>query len=47
LQSARYKIERLRADPSSVATLPEVVVPPGSPIGADGGSLPFFSPGGG
>jgi hypothetical protein len=47
LQSARYKIERLRADPSSVAELPEVVVPPGSPIGADGGSPPFFSPGGG
>jgi hypothetical protein len=47
LQSARYKIERLRADPSSVAELPEVVVPPGSPNGADGGSPPFFSPGGG
>lgn len=31
---AKYKIERMWADPASVTTLPEVVVPPGSPIGA-------------
>lgn len=31
---ARSRIERMRADPASVVTLPAVTVPPGSPIGA-------------
>jgi len=34
LRIARYRIERFREDPSSVAALPDVAVPPGSPIGA-------------
>ncbi|HEX5789192.1 MAG TPA: zinc-dependent metalloprotease [Woeseiaceae bacterium] len=34
LASARYRIERMREDPASVAELPEVPVPPGSPIGS-------------
>ncbi len=43
LHTARYKIERMRADPSSVAALPAVVVPPGSPIGADSDRPPSFN----
>jgi hypothetical protein len=31
---AKYKIERMWADPASVTALPSVIVPPGSPIGA-------------
>lgn len=31
---ARYRIDRMRADPASVSRLPEVNVPPGSPIGS-------------
>ncbi len=34
LRLARQRIERMWADPSSVASLPAVTVPPGSPIGA-------------
>ena len=33
LAAARDRIERMREDPASVAGLPEVVVPPGAPIG--------------
>ncbi|NNC76650.1 MAG: DUF5117 domain-containing protein [Woeseiaceae bacterium] len=33
----RKKIERVWADPASIAGLPTVTVPPGSPIGADNG----------
>jgi len=34
LRMARYRIERFREDPASVRALPDVAVPPGSPIGA-------------
>jgi hypothetical protein len=33
---AQFRIERMRADPASVSELPEVRVPPGSPIGSAG-----------
>ena len=39
LRLAQRRIERVLADPASVATLPTVTVPPGSPIGSLGGLL--------
>jgi hypothetical protein len=36
LRLAQMKIDRVLADPASIATLPVVTVPPGSPIGAIG-----------